>query len=175
MAENIAYFKKNPRALKEKRDKIKKDKKRKLDGESSAVSEQNSGSRPRPTEGRSESTMVAYEVVMEPEEFQPIDLDASTVETVECSYLVSRSRRQGVNLNQIDFILDTATESSTIRPSDSSLASNLRADPISLVGVGDLTVVSDSCGDSIFGQTRVLEMKNNLVSQYQVRQYYKLI
>ena len=35
--------------------------------------------------------------------------------------------------------------------------------------------MSEACGDSIFGQTRVLEMKNNLVSQYQVRQYYKLI
>ena len=119
--------------------------------------------------------MMAYVVVRDSEEFQPVDIDDSTVETVECSYLVARSRRRGVGINQFDFILDTATESRTIRPSDTSLATNIRADPISLVGVGDHTVVSDTCGDSIFGQTRVVEMKNNLVSQYQARQYYKLI
>ena len=119
--------------------------------------------------------MVSCEVAQDPEEFQAVDFDENTVESIECSYLVARSRRQGVSLNQIDFILDTATESSTIRPSDSSLAANIRTEPISLVGVGNRTVVSDKCGDSIFGQTRVLEMKNNLVSQYQVRQYYKLI
>ena len=97
------------------------------------------------------------------------------MENIECSNLVAGSRHRGVGPGQVDFILDTATESSTIKPEDLSLASNLRVDSISLVGIGDRAVVSGSCGDSIFGQTRVLEQKNNLVSQYQVRQYYKLV
>ncbi len=176
VAENIAYFKKNPRALKEKRDKGKQDKKRKREAEKGQGSMPVNASRvPNPGEIRSETTMVSFETAQNQEAFQPLEFDETIMETVECSYLVAGSRRRGVGPSQVDFILDTATESSTIRPADSSLASNLRADPVSLVGVGDNAVVSDACGDSIFGQTRVLEMKNNLVSQFQVRQYYKLI
>ena len=176
VAENIAYFQKNPRALAEARERVKQDKKRKRDAESGSGTVQGSvGRGQKSEEGRSETTMVSFEVTQEHEVFQPVEFDEQTVETTECSYLVARSRRRGVGPGQVDFILDTATESSTIRPADSSLASNLRDDPITLVGVGDRQVVSEASGESIFGQTRVLEQKNNLVSQYQVRQYYRLV
>ena len=176
VAENIAYFKKNPRALKEKREQVKQEKKRKREITSGSDSEQTDASRkPRMEEARSETTMVSFEVASNSEAVQPVEYDETITDNIECSYLVAGSHRRGVGPGQVDFILDTATESSTVRPSDSSLTSNLRVNPISLVGIGDHTVVSDACGDSIFGQTRVLEQKNNLVSQYQVRQYYKLV
>ena len=163
VAENIAYFKKNPRSLKEKRVKVKQDKKRKREIESGSDSEQtDAAQQSRVEEIRSETTMVSFEV-------------AYNLEANESRCPVDRSSCRGVGSDQVDFILDTATESSTVKPADLSLASHLRVDPISLVGIGDRSVVSDSCGDSIFGQTRVLEQKNNLVSQYQVRQYYKLV
>ena len=110
--------------------------------------------------------MVPFEVPSNSEAVQPVEYDKTIMENIECSNLVAGSRRHGVGPGQVDFILDTATESSTVKPEDLSLASNLRVDSISLVGIGDRTVVSDSCGDSIFGQTRVLD---------QVRQYYKLV
>ena len=142
MAENIAYFTKNPRALKEQREKVKQDKKRKREAESSSQGTTTVATRSQGQEQmRSETTLVSFELARPAESFQPVDFDETTGETLECTYLVARSRRKGVGPSQVDFVLDTATDSSTIKPADSALTSNLKSDPVSLMGVGDFTVV----------------------------------
>ena len=106
--EDIAYFKKNPHALKEKRGKAKQVKKRNHDdAESGSDSGQAyEGQQPRAEDIRSETTMVSFEV-------------AHNSETVESKRLVARPSCRCVGADQVDFILDTATESSTVKPVDS--------------------------------------------------------
>ena len=80
-----------------------------------------------------------------------------------------------VGKDEIDLVLDTASIPNILRPKDGVLLSRITDDRVSLDGVGNSVVVSESSGYSVFGKTLIMNQGHNLVSQYQIKDRYKIV
>jgi hypothetical protein len=65
-----------------------------------------------------------------------------------------------VGSNEIDLIIDTAAETSTLDPRSKDILVNVREEDMILNGIGG-SIKSKEVGQSIFGKTRVFKIKDN--------------
>ena len=104
-----------------------------------------------------------------------LDVDDGVNGMPEYSFFCRRTPTRGVRGDHIDFVLDSASISNIMRPEDASLLIRIADDPVTLIGVGNVEVTSEKSGLSVFGKTRIMSQKHNLVSQYEVRRIYKVV
>ena len=193
VSENVAYYRKHPKALEERKKKLKlqQDSAVHKGGQQYVSREQaepvsprqgsavtqgagrSSGSS-RPSNARPQEAALLASTSVEPS-YTILDIDEGNQTTPEYSFISSRRTQRGVGRDEIDLVLDTASIPNVLRPEDGVLLSQITNDRVSLIGIGNSVVVSESSGYSVFGKTRIMNQGHNLVSQYQTKDRYKIV
>jgi hypothetical protein len=106
-----------------------------------------------------------------------VELQITQEEELSCSIFEPCKRElSSYARGELDFILDTGTESGTTHVSQQRILKDVKEDPVRIVGVSGSTKAYKA-GESIFGKTRLLDVQGikNLVSQYEIGDRYQMI
>ena len=108
-----------------------------------------------------------------------LNIDSEQVCCKATQLTMYRASRRGVKENQVDFILDTGTDTGVIQPDDRYLLRDIEQENVLIKGVTGSGVSKEvgNIGRDLFGQARVYDDYKGsiIISQYRIEHMYQLL